>query len=99
MVARGQFALANEMSVTGRCKSIFSALTGRVSNTTDTQIFSRELVRLRLCISKSYRGARCPICITVQDDTAPVHAKFTHRMRAMQENYLIYNLGISQHLS
>jgi hypothetical protein len=47
----------------------------------DTRIFSRELVRLRLYISMSYRGARCPICSTMQDDVAPVHAKLTQYIR------------------
>ncbi len=31
-----------------------------------------------LCISISYRGARCPICTTVHDNAQLVHAKLTH---------------------
>ena len=47
-------------------------------NATDTRIFSRELDCLRRYISKSYRGVRCPICSTMQDDAELVHAEFTH---------------------
>ena len=47
------------------------------NRTTDTRIFSRQLDRLGLCISMSYRGVRCPICITMQDCAQPIHAKLT----------------------
>ena len=47
----------------------------------DTRIFSRELDRLRLYISVSYRGARCLICSTMQDGAELVHAIFTHQIR------------------
>ena len=42
------------------------------------RLFSRAQDRLRPYISKSYRGARCAICITMQDSAQLVHAKFTH---------------------
>ncbi len=29
----------------------------------------------------SYRGVRCPICMTMQDYAELVHAKFTHALR------------------
>ena len=48
------------------------------NRTTDTRIFSRELGRLGLYISKSYRGVRCPIRSTVQDCAQLIHAKLTH---------------------
>jgi hypothetical protein len=56
----------------------------------DTRIFSRELVRLRLYISKSYRGVRCPICMTMQDDAELVHANLTHQFLSLEaaENFL-----------
>ncbi len=39
---------------------------------------SRELDRLRIYISKSYRGVRFSICITVHDHAQLIHAKLTH---------------------
>jgi hypothetical protein len=48
------------------------------NRTTDTRIFSRGWDRLRLYISKSYRGVRCAICITVHIDAQLIHAKPTN---------------------
>ena len=48
------------------------------NRTTDTRIFSRGKDRLRLYISKGYRGVRCLICITMQDCAQLIHAKLTH---------------------
>jgi len=43
----------------------------------DTRIFSRDLDRLRLYISESYRGVRCPICSTAHDDARLIHSNLT----------------------
>ena len=57
------------------------------NRTTDTRIFSRVTDRVRLDISMSYRGACCPICMTMQDDAQLVHANFTQCiLRVMRPN-------------
>ena len=43
----------------------------------DTRIFRTSAGALRPYYSVSYRGVRCLICSTMQDDTELVHAKFT----------------------
>jgi hypothetical protein len=48
-----------------------------INRTADTRIFSRELDRLWLYFSVSYRGVRCPICNKMQDCAQLVHAKLT----------------------
>ena len=66
---------------------------------TDTRIFSRELVRLRLCNSISYRRARCFICITVHNDAQLSHATFTHSVyRVLQFVDLLDAAGSIQRL-
>ena len=62
----------------------------------DTRIFSPTSVSFWLYISKSYRGVRCLICITVQDDAAPVHAKLTHELslRRLQSTFCTAQLEL-----
>jgi len=88
-VARDHFARDDSPDIENRRGLIFSAPTGRVSNTIDTRIFSRELVRLRLGISMSYRGGRCPICSTMQDRAEPVHAKITRDKNYISSRLLV----------
>ena len=44
----------------------------------NTRIISPVSIGVWPYISISYRGVRCPICSTMQDDAQLVHAKFTH---------------------
>ena len=67
MTTRSRLSLPQENGGQGRNRTI------------DTRIFSREVEQLWLGISMSYRGVRCQVCTTMQDDAGLVHAKVTRR--------------------
>jgi hypothetical protein len=52
----------------------------RINRTTDTRIFSPVFVDFWPYISKSYRGARCPICTTMHNSARLAHANITRRI-------------------
>ena len=77
-------------------RGAFLNLVARGDQTTDTRIFSRVMDRLRLYISKSYRGVRCPICTTMHNDAELVHAKFTQHLDSYGPRLFVVGFQITK---